>query len=279
MERMEALTNYYTTHNEDARLTPKRGMVEFLTTIHYVEKYLKPGMRILEIGAGTGRYSHYFAQNGYAVDAVELMECNIEVFKTNTKDGENITVQQGDAVDLQNIASDQYDITLILGPMYHLYTDEDKLAAMSEAIRVTKNGGIVFAAYCNNDTAQADSGLAGAFGFFHNGEYLRPSGLQFKTLLGAGDGERNAASRSGRFRQQMGAKRRKKRGIKQKAVLSKIYGKNSSKPGDFRSERKKRKIQKPAWLLDFSMAESVGFEPTCPCGQPHFEFYHRLSIT
>lgn len=151
MERMEALTNYYTTHNEDARLTPKRGMVEFLTTIHYVEKYLKPGMRILEIGAGTGRYSHYFAQNGYDVDAVELMECNIEVFKSNTKDGENVTVQQGDAVNLQNIASDQYDITLLLGPMYHLYTDEDKLAAMSEAIRVTKKGGFVFAAYCNSD--------------------------------------------------------------------------------------------------------------------------------
>jgi len=74
MERMEALTNYYTTHNEDARLTSKHGMVEFLTTIHYVEKYLKPGMRILEIGAGTGRYSHYFALNGYSVDAVELME-------------------------------------------------------------------------------------------------------------------------------------------------------------------------------------------------------------
>ena len=151
MERMEALTNYYTTHNEDARLTSKHGMVEFLTTIHYVEKYLKPGMRILEIGAGTGRYSHYFAQNGYDVDAVELMECNIEVFKANTKDGENITVQQGDAVDLQNIPSDQYDITLLLGPMYHLYTDEDKIAAMSEAIRVTKKGGIVFAAYCNSD--------------------------------------------------------------------------------------------------------------------------------
>lgn len=151
MERMEALTSYYTTHNEDARLTSKHGMVEFLTTIHYVEKYLKPGMRILEIGAGTGRYSHYFAQNGYNVDAVELMECNIEVFKSNTKNGENITIQQGDAVDLQNIASDQYDITLLLGPMYHLYTDEDKLAAMSEAIRVTKKGGIVFAAYCNSD--------------------------------------------------------------------------------------------------------------------------------
>ena len=151
MERIEVLTNYYTTHNEDARLTSKHGMVEFLTTTHYVEKYLKPGMRILEIGAGTGRYSHYFAQNGYDVDAIELMECNIEVFKANTKEGENITVQQGDAVDLHNILSEQYDITLLLGPMYHLYTDEDKIAAMSEAIRVTKKGGIVFAAYCNSD--------------------------------------------------------------------------------------------------------------------------------
>ena len=163
MERMEALTNYYTTHNEDERFMRKRGMVEFLTTIHYVEKYLKPGMRILEIGAGTGRYSHYFAQNGYDVDAVELMECNIEVFKANTKDGENITVQQGDAVDLQNIPSERYDITLLLGPMYHLYTDEDKIAAMSEAIRVTKKGGIVFAAYCNNDMTVYH------FGFLKNG--------------------------------------------------------------------------------------------------------------
>ena len=79
----------------------------------------------------------------------------------------------------------------------------------------------------------------------HHGEYLCPSGLQFETVLGAGDGEWYAASRSGRFRQQMGAKRRKKRGIKQKAVLAKIYGKNSSKPGDFRSERKKEKSRNP----------------------------------
>ena len=58
MERLEALTNYYTTHDEDSRLLTRRGSVEFLTTVHYVEKYLKPGMKILEIGAGTGRYSH-----------------------------------------------------------------------------------------------------------------------------------------------------------------------------------------------------------------------------
>lgn len=53
--------------------------------------------------------------------------------------------------------------------------------------------------------------------------FLDAAELQhFETLLGAGDGERNAPSRSRRFWQQMGAKRRKKREIKQKAVLSKI---------------------------------------------------------
>jgi len=151
MERIEALKGYYETHDEDARLTSKHGMVEFLTTVHYVEKYLEKGMKILEIGAGTGRYSHYFARCGYEVDAVELMECNIEVFKKNTSEKEKVTVRQGDATRLDFIEHEQYDITLLLGPMYHLYTDKDKYAAMSEAIRVTKRGGIVFSAYCNND--------------------------------------------------------------------------------------------------------------------------------
>ena len=88
MKRIECLKNYYENYDENFRLERKRGQVEFLTTVHYVEKYLKKGMKILEIGAGTGRYSHYFAQNGYEVDAVELIEHNIEIFKSNTKDGE-----------------------------------------------------------------------------------------------------------------------------------------------------------------------------------------------
>ncbi len=169
MERIEALTGYYTTHDEDVRLITRRGSVEFLTTVHYIEKYLKRGMRILEIGAGTGRYSHYFAQNGYSVDAVELMECNIEVFKANTKPGENVTIQQGDAVVLRNIPSEQYDITLLLGPMYHLYTEDDKISAISEAIRVTKKGGVVFVAYCNNDISVYHFGFLRSG--FKDGEY------------------------------------------------------------------------------------------------------------
>ena len=153
MEALQALTKYYEGYDEDSRLNSRRGMVEYLTTLRYIEKYLRPGMRILEIGAATGRYSHYFAQQGYQVDAVELVEHNIEIFRKNTKPGENITITQGNAKDLHDFADDTYDITLLLGPMYHLFTEEEKIQALSEAVRVTKKGGVIFSAYCMGDAS------------------------------------------------------------------------------------------------------------------------------
>ena len=161
MEILNILSNYYENYDEDQRLSSRRGMTEFLTTVRYVEKYLRPGMKLLEIGAATGRYSHYFARQGYEVDAVELVEHNIEIFRQNTRPGEKITVRQGNAKDLNGFGDDTYDITLLLGPMYHLFTEEEKLQALGEAIRVTKTGGIVFVAYCMGDASVLLYGFAG----------------------------------------------------------------------------------------------------------------------
>ncbi len=151
MERLEAINTFYENYNEQQRFDSNHGAVEFLTTIHYIEKYLTPGMTVVEIGAGTGRYSHYFARNGYEVDAIELVEHNVKVFRENTLPGEKVTVKQGDAIDLSDIPSDKYDITLLLGPMYHLYTEQEQKAALGEALRVTKPDGVLFVAYCNSD--------------------------------------------------------------------------------------------------------------------------------
>ena len=159
MKTDQYLIEFYSQYDEESRLALKHGSVEFLTTMHYIEKYLKSGDRILEVGAGTGRYSHALARQGYAVDAVELVEHNIEIFRRNTHLGENITVTQGNAMDLSAFPDHKYDITLLLGPLYHLYTIEDKRQALSEAIRVTKQGGVIFAAYVISDGCLLDEGF------------------------------------------------------------------------------------------------------------------------
>lgn len=151
MEVLKVLTEYYGSYDEDNRLCSQHGRVEFLTTMRYVEKYLQPGMRVLEIGAATGRYSHTLARQGYKVDAVELVQHNIDIFKANTVPGEDVTIYQGNAKNLNMLADNTYDVTLLLGPMYHLFTVTEQLEALSEAIRVTKQGGVVFTAYCGNE--------------------------------------------------------------------------------------------------------------------------------
>lgn len=153
MDTENFLKSHYESYDEDGRLRSKYGMVEFFTTMHYIESYLKNGDRVLEIGAGTGRYSHAIAQNGYSVDAIELVEHNIDIFKSNTVEGEDVTVRQGNAVDLSFIEDNSYDITLLLGPMYHLFTAEEQKKALKEALRVTKYGGKVFVSYCGNDAS------------------------------------------------------------------------------------------------------------------------------
>ena len=85
MDRVEILRAFYEGCDEDGRLRSKHGQVEFLTTMRYVERYLAPGGRVIEIGAGTGRYSHALARKGYEVDAVELVEHNMEIFRRNTR--------------------------------------------------------------------------------------------------------------------------------------------------------------------------------------------------
>ena len=159
MQTMHYLNEFYSHYDEDGRLSKKHGSVEFLTTMRYIGKYIKPGDRVLEVGAGTGRYSHALARQGYTVDAVELIGHNIDVFQNNTQPGENISITQGNALDLSAFSDNTYDITLLLGPLYHLYATDDKRQALREAIRVTRPGGVVFAAYVISDGCLLDEGF------------------------------------------------------------------------------------------------------------------------
>lgn len=153
MNNLEYLSQFYQDYDEDGRLLSRHGMVEFLTTMRYIDKYLRPNARILEIGAGTGRYSRLLASKGHTVDAIELVEHNIEIFKSKITAKDPISITQGDATNLDFLKDESYDLTLLLGPMYHLFTGEEQEKALSEAIRVTNTGGVIFAAYCMGDAS------------------------------------------------------------------------------------------------------------------------------
>ena len=150
---MNYLEAYYNNYNEEGRLLSRHGQVEYLTTMKYIDECLKgiSDSGILEVGAGTGRYSITLAKKGFQVTAVELVEHNLEIMKSKIDGTESITAIQGNALDLSMFSDNSFDLTMLLGPMYHLFTKEEKLRALSEAVRVTKPGGYILVAYCMNE--------------------------------------------------------------------------------------------------------------------------------
>ena len=112
------------------------------------ENLQKSPLRIIDIGAGTGRYSVALAAEGYDVTAVELVKYNLGILKQK---GANVKAYQGNALKLKRFADNSFDLTLLFGPMYHLHSDADQLQALSEAKRVTRLGGIIMVAYVMND--------------------------------------------------------------------------------------------------------------------------------
>ena len=146
-----ALSNiekHYNKHPEDKRLLRRHGIVEFETTMYHLRRFLHPDSFLLDIGAGTGRYTSALMAEGYRVKAVELVRRNIDVF---LKREPTADVVQGDARSMPYIPDATADVTLLLGPLYHLIGDGEKLKALLEAKRVTKPGGLIFVAYLMNE--------------------------------------------------------------------------------------------------------------------------------
>lgn len=148
---MTELEKHYNKFNEEKRLSRRHGQVEFITTMKYIHKYLEPlgtAAKILDVGAGTGRYCVALAEEGYDVTAVELVKYNLGILKSKQS---SVKAFQGNALNLKRFADNTFDMTLVFGPMYHLYSIEDKVKALQEAKRVTKPGGILLVAYLMNE--------------------------------------------------------------------------------------------------------------------------------
>ena len=115
---MDYLESYYNSYDEEGRLLSRHGRVEYITTQKYIHEALggNKQKRILEVGAGTGRYSVALAKEGYSVVALELIERNLSILKSKLTGDEQLQALQGNALDLSRFADDSCDLTLVLGP-------------------------------------------------------------------------------------------------------------------------------------------------------------------
>lgn len=146
--REEIVNSFYANIDEDSRLQRSRhGQLEYRTTMAYIHRFADKNSKVLEVGAGTGRYSIALAKEGMEVTAIELVEDNLSVLKEHSKGMANIHSYQGDATDLSRFEDGTFDVTLVFGPMYHLYEKEEVHRAIDEAIRVTKKGGVILFAF------------------------------------------------------------------------------------------------------------------------------------
>lgn len=147
---MTELEKYYNKFCEDKRLLRRHGQVEYITSMKYIHEFLGKGKdkKIIDIGAGTGRYSVCLADEGYDVTAVELVKYNLGILKSKKS---NVKAFQGNALDLSRFGENSFDMALVFGPMYHLFNFDEKVQVLNEAKRVTKKNGYIFAAYCMNE--------------------------------------------------------------------------------------------------------------------------------
>ncbi|HMJ48271.1 MAG TPA: class I SAM-dependent methyltransferase [Ferruginibacter sp.] len=144
----DEIREYYSHEIEKSRLNLEIFKLEGIRTKEIISRYLvKEKLRILDIGGGAGFYAFWLREKGHDVSLVDLSSKNIELVKEHSKsNGIPLTsVEEGNATHL-NFNENQFDLVLLLGPLYHLTGKEDRKKALSEAKRVLKPGGILLSA-------------------------------------------------------------------------------------------------------------------------------------
>ena len=148
----ENLIIYYNKFNEDKRLTHRHGIVEYTTTMKYIKEYLKKmnNPKIIDVVAGTGKYSIELSKEGYDITAVELVKHNLMTLKAKNS---LVKAYLGNATNLTMFKDNSFDMVLLFGPLYHLIDKEDKLKALKEAKRLVKDDGVILVSYYMNEYA------------------------------------------------------------------------------------------------------------------------------
>ena len=163
---------HYNAGVERDRLLSGTSNLEFERTKRILSRYLpsRPAT-ILDVGGGPGRYSFWLADMGHSVHLVDVLPLHIRQAKMFQRKSKNLlaSINIGDARNL-DFEDKSADIVLLFGPLYHLVRKKERLKALSEARRVLKPGGLLFAAAISRFTSALDGSLRG---FIQDPEFMK----------------------------------------------------------------------------------------------------------
>lgn len=137
---------------EQERLDLPLCRIEFVSTLHLIDKYFPNQGRVCDIGGGPGRYVIELIRRGYVTTLIDLSDEEIRLARTRL-DELGLSAEQllvGDAQDLSQLASESFDAALLLGPMYHLIEPTGRASALRELARILKPNGKAIIAYLNS---------------------------------------------------------------------------------------------------------------------------------
>ncbi len=121
---------------------------EFELTTYMMDKYVRPGDSVLDIGGGPGRYSIYYAQKGCAVTLAELSQGNVDFARAKAAEaGVSFPAYAVNCLELDGLGLGQFDHVFLMGPLYHLQSEEDRVEAVNVALRHLKPGGKLYVSF------------------------------------------------------------------------------------------------------------------------------------
>lgn len=139
---------YYAHEIEAHRLDTEAFKLEGIRTKELLGRYLSaPSLKVLDVGGGAGYYAFWLHEQGHQVTLVDLSPTNIALAQKRAA-SKGATLHQisvGEASQLE-FPDAQFDVVLLLGPLYHLTERKDRLRALTEARRVLKPGGLMLSA-------------------------------------------------------------------------------------------------------------------------------------
>lgn len=121
---------------------------EFRITTAMLAKHIHPGDRVLDVGGGPGRYALHLAKLGCDVTLVDLSSENAAFAAEKAHElGVSLNAYSGDARTVDRMGLGTFDHVLLMGPLYHLLDEEDRVRAVNAALRCLRSGGKLYAAF------------------------------------------------------------------------------------------------------------------------------------